>query len=210
MNKKALEFFAKIASESCTSQTPKLAHNTDYTGQDAAFILQFCKPTSAILDLGTGTGLIVNKIYKSVANIDCVEPQENFSRFIVQADNVTIHNCTAFAFATDKRFDIITLFGLMNYFSEAESIALYRKIKPFLRENATLIIKNQFGINEDVIVDGYSEEQKMNYYSSYRHLGKEISILESLGYKDIRSHDIYPPEANRWDNTHFYALTATV
>lgn len=210
MNEKALKFFATIANGCHTSQTPKLAHNTDFTSLDAAFILQFCKPTSTILDFGTGTGLIINKIYNKVTKIDCVEPLTNFSRFIAKANNITVHNCTVFEYKTDKQYDFVTLFGLMNYFSEAEAIVLYKKIKNFLQKNAMLIIKNQFGINDDVIIDGYSEEQKMNYYSSYRQLEKEISILKNLGYKAIKSHDIYPPEANRWKNTHFYALTATV
>lgn len=204
-----MDFFAKIADDGCTSQTPKLAHNTDFTDLDANFILQFCKPTSTILDFGTGTGLIVNKLYAKVAHIDCVEPQKNFSRFIVQADNITVHNCTAAAFDTAKQYDVVTLFGLMNYFAEEEAVVFYRKIKKFLKDNAILIVKNQFGIAEDVIVDGFSEEQKMNYYSSYRKLEKEISILSSLGYANIRQYDIYPSEANRWPNTHFYAVTAS-
>ena len=29
-----------------------------------------------------------------------------------------------------------------------------------------------------------------------------------IGYKNIEIVDIYPPEANRWDNTHFYSIVA--
>lgn len=45
-------------------------------------------------------------------------------------------------------------------------------------------------------------------FASYRHIDKETLLLENIGYKNIKVVDIYPPEANRWDNTHFYAIVA--
>ncbi len=35
---------------------------------------------------------------------------------------------------------------------------------------------------------------------------KEIELLKNIGFKNIETFDIYPPEANRWNNTHFYAI----
>ena len=72
-----------------------------------------------------------------------------------------------------------------------------------------IIIKNQFGVEETVEVAGYSEENKTNYYSQYRTIAKETEILEKVGFSNIKTYDIYPKKANRWDNTHFYALVAT-
>ena len=34
----------------------------------------------------------------------------------------------------------------------------------------------------------------------------EIERLKNIGFKDVLVHDIYPSEANRWSDTHFYAL----
>lgn len=44
----------------------------------------------------------------------------------------------------------------MHYFDEEESIFIYKKYYGFI------IIKNQFGVKEDITIDGYSEEQKNN------------------------------------------------
>ena len=79
-----------------------------------------------------------------------------------------------------------------------------------MKPTGLLLIKNKFGVKGDVVVNGYSEELKMNYYSEYRHLDKEIEILKNVGYKDIQVTDIYPPEANRWNNTHFYAIVGKI
>jgi hypothetical protein len=94
----------------------------------------------------------------------------------------------------------------MNYFDSDEASYLYKKIINYLNENGTLIVKNQMGINEDVIINGYSEELKTNYYSEYRHIKKEMKMLQEAGFNSIDIIDIYPPEFNRWDNTHLYAL----
>ena len=71
-----------------------------------------------------------------------------------------------------------------------------------------MIVKNQFGLHEDVTVDGFSEELQENYFSQYRYIDKEIRLLREVGFNNIEVVDIYPKECNRWDNTHFYALVA--
>ena len=79
-----------------------------------------------------------------------------------------------------------------------------------MKHDGKIIIKNQFGIEQDVTVEGYSQEQKTEYYAQYRQINKEVSILSNIGYKNIEVFDIYPPECNRWQNTHFYAIVGGV
>lgn len=206
-NSKALKFFEKMSHN--TKDNPnsvKLAHNTDYTDTDAEFILRYTNKNSVILDIASGTGLIVNKLYNKAAKIVCIEPYKEFTKFIVKADNIEIINKNIFDYETEKRFDLITLFGFMHYVKESEAVRIYKKCYNFLKKSGKIIIKNQFGVNEDVNVSGYSEEQKTDYYAQYRHIDKELDILSKIGFKNIEVVDIYPPEANRWDNTHFYAI----
>lgn len=44
----------------------KLACNTDCTDIDAEFILKYVDNNSEVLDLGSGSGLIVNRIYNKI------------------------------------------------------------------------------------------------------------------------------------------------
>ncbi len=206
-NNKALKFFKEMSLNAKDNpNSVKLAHNTDYTDIDANFILKYSDKNSKVLDIATGTGLIINKIYDKVCEIECIEPYKEFTKFIVKADNVKIINQNIFDYETTNSFDLITLFGFMHYVEEHEAIKVYEKSYSFLNNSGKIIIKNQFGIKDDVNVSGYSEEQKTDYYAQYRHIDKEINILKTVGFKNIEKFDIYPPDANRWNNTHFYAI----
>ena len=208
-NKNALDFFEKMTEKAKDNPNcVKMAKNTDYTHIDAQYILKYADADSEILDLGSGTGLTVNKVYDKVKSIDCVEPFKEFSDHIVKSDNVSVINQSVLDFDTDKKYDLVGVFGLIQYFNREESAEIYKKCLKWMKPNGKIIIKNQFGVKEDVVVAGYSEEQKTEYFSEYRHLDKEVELLKSLGFKNIQTFDVYPPEANRWDNTHFYAIVA--
>lgn len=204
-----MSFFHNMASNANSPQCVKLAKNTDCSRIDADFILKYTTKETNLLDLGSGTGLIVNKIYRSIGHITCIEPFYQFSDFIIKSPNIQIINTTVQNFDTEKKFDLITIFATMHYFDETESIFIYKKYFDFLSPNGLIIIKNQFGVKEDVTINGYSEEQKTNYFAQYRHINKEIDNLKSIGFANIQTKDIYPPSCNRWNNTHFYAIIAS-
>ena len=159
--------------------------------------------------MGSGSGLIVNKIYPYVDKIVCVDKFKEFTKFIAKEQKITIYNEDLFDFDTKEKFDIISAFGIMHYVNEEEVQVLYKKYQQFLKPQGIFIIKNQFGINETINISGYSQEQKRDYYSQYRWIEREKEILISLGHRIVEVCDIYPPEANRWDNTHFYAIVAS-
>ncbi|MFC4675487.1 class I SAM-dependent methyltransferase [Dysgonomonas termitidis] len=207
-NKQAVEYWKTKASANPDEKTTKVNPINDYTQIDADFILKFADKDSDILDLASGTGLTINKFYDRVRHIDAVELFPDFSRFIKKSPNITVVNQDILQFGTNKKYDVITMFGIVSYFNKEEVTYLYQKYLNLLKPGGKLIVKNQFGVAEDVEVSGFSEELQQNYFSQYRHLDKEIETLEVIGYCNIETFDIYPPECNRWDNTHFYAIVA--
>lgn len=210
-NKEALDFFHKMSEKSQDPKSVKLAKGSDFSQMDADFILKYADGNSTILDLGSGTGLIVNKLSDKVKHVTAVEPFPSFTRFILQRDNITIVNKTIEEFEIQRNdYDFITIFGVMHYFNEEESVGIYKKYQSALKSGGRgrIIIKNQFGVREDVVVEGYSEEQKSNYYAQYRFIDKEVRNLQSVGFINVKVEDIYPLECNRWENTHFYAIVA--
>lgn len=210
MNNNALTFFEKMAhADKLDPSSVKMAKNSDFTEMDTAFIRKYTDNRSTVLDLGSGTGLIVNKLYPYVKKIIAVEPFCQFTQYITKNDNIQIINCDTAQFSSNDKFDAILLFGVMQYMDEKEATSIYDKYIKYLSKNGKMIIKNQFGVHEDVIVEGFSEELQDNYFSHYRHLKKEIELLQSVGFNKIEVVDIYPPKCNRWENTHFYALVAT-
>lgn len=207
-NKNTLDFFQKMADDNPDEKSVKINKTNDFTDFDAKLILQYAKSNSKILDLASGTGLIINKIYKKVKKIIAIEAFPEFSKFITTSPKIDVINLDISHYTTKGKFDLITMFGIVQYFNEEEIKRIYLKYRANLKAKGKLIVKGQFGVHEDVLISGYSKELKTNYYSHYRQLAREIVILKQLGYKNIKSIDIYPPECNRWDNTHFYAIVA--
>ena len=66
-----------------------------------------------------------------------------------------------------------------------------------LDDNSVFILKNQFGIEETKTVIG-SEVLGKAYFAQYRFIDYEIKRLESIGFKNIVVHDIYPTKENKW------------
>lgn len=209
MNEKVLEFFAGLAQRENVSRTAvKFSDKNDFTSYDAEFILGFVSADSQLLDMGAGTGLIVNKLYDKVRYIEAVEPFDAYSRFIVRADNVHIVNATHETYTIRKQFDFLLCFGFCQYLNAREAGDFYKKFYHALKDGGKILVKNQFGVSEDVTVDSFSEEIKTVYFSEYRTLEHEQKLLSEAGFKHFEVIDIYPSECSRWDNTHYYAVVA--
>lgn len=205
-NKNVLDYWTKVADNNPDPLAAKVNACNDFTQMDADFIMKYANSSSNILDLASSTGLTINKYYHKVNHIEAVELYENFTKYIEKTDRISIVNCKVQDYSTDKQFDIVTMFGITFYFNDNEVVDLYKRYQGFLKNSGKLIVKSQFGVSEDVVIAGYSQELKTDYYAWYRHIDKEVAILKNIGFKNIEVVDIYPPECNRWDNTHFYAI----
>ena len=205
MNHNALKMFQEMSERSTDPSAIKFSCGTKFLPYDISFLLPYCTSQTNLLDLGSGSGKIVNQLVSHVASITCLEPT-SWRNYIVKDPKVTLVAQPIQDCCFDKQYDLITAFGLFNYFLEAEAACLYPKIRSFCQPNGTLIIKNQFGIHETVTIDGYREDIKQTYFSQYRTLEKEKELLANAGFGSFQVVDIYPKEANIWKNTHFYAL----
>lgn len=208
-NKDVIAYYDKMAS---TIKTPTETRNKakDFSQFDIDFMRDRSSKSKRLLDLGSGTGLLINHLFGYFKSITAVEKYPDFSKFIKPSAELTVVNDDLLSLTLDdSNFDIVSLFGVMNCFNDEEAKLIYNSIHQYLKPQGELIIKNQFGVNEDVTVSGYSEEIGTDYFSNYRHIDKEIRMLEACGFENIQTFDIYPAEYNRWENTHFFALTAT-
>jgi len=204
-NKNIIEYYNKLAK---SIKDPKATRNKakDFSKYDIGLMKSFADKNKTLLDLGSGTGLLINHLVDDFKAVTAIEKYPEFSEFIRKSPNIEVINMDLLEFKVDCCFDYVSLFGVMNYFNKEEAIIIYEKALYFLKEEGKLIVKNQMGIDDDVVVDGFSEELQTNYYSEYRHIDKEVALLKSVGFGKVDILDIYPKEYNRWNNTHFYAL----
>ena len=195
-----------IMAEKITSPTETRNKSKDFSQFDVDLVSKYSNPTQSVLDLGSGTGLLINKVSHLFRKVTAVEKYEGFSRFINRAQNLEVVVDDLLNYTPTDQYDLVTIFGVMNFFSNEEAIEIYRRANTALNQDGLLIVKNQMGILEDVIVNGFSSELDAEYYSHYRTVANETALLNRAGFKVLDCVDIYPPEFNRWPNTHFYAL----
>jgi cyclopropane fatty-acyl-phospholipid synthase-like methyltransferase len=207
-NKITNNVFGTVADKILKSGAEKGGGKNDFTNFDKDFILKHTNADSQILDLGSGSGLIINKIEPYVRSITCVELFPEFSKFIKQSDKIEVITANLLNFKINKQFDVVTSFGVMHYFDENEVHKIYESCLAMTKKDGVFIVKNQFGIEQKVVFDGFSKELERYYHAFYRQVDDEVRLLEQVGFKVVEKFDIYPPRCNRWDNTHFYALVA--
>lgn len=202
-NSASIEFYKSIASNISDVKDVKLLPTNDNTHYDIELIKKFSG--SNLIDLGSGTGLIVNNLIDDFEKITAVELFKEFSQYIVSDKNIRVVHENLLTFTSKKKYDLATMFGVAHYFNSDESLQIYNNVFNLLNEDAIFILKNQFGVEKTKTVT-HSEELGSNYFAQYRELYFEIERLKQIGFHDIEVIDIYPSEANRWDDTHFYAL----
>lgn len=209
-NTDAISFFNSLAINDPDPLACKFQARNDGSVYDAAYISKLLFPGCSLCDLGSGSGLIVNRLANHDGKIVCVEPFGQFSRFIQKRENITIIHSTIQQFFTEEKFDVVSAFGLMQYFNEYEASEIYKRITGFLKPYGLLLIKNQLGLRERVTVNGFSPEMNDDYYSEYRTLREECEILRSAGFSMTLVEEIYPEKFNRWPDTRFMTITAAL
>jgi len=207
-NKNAMKFYNNLSS---TIRSPDETKNKAKDGSkiDQEFILNHTPNKSSLLDLGAGTGLLVNGLVEHFNEVLAVEKFPSFSKFIKPRDNLQVVNEDLMEFEADRLFSVVTIFACLNYFNLFEAREIYKKAWTSLSPGGVLITKHQMGVRDTVVVNRISVDLGQYYFSQYRTLKDEMMMLELIGFKNIRSFDIYPAEYNLHDNTHYFAITAS-
>lgn len=172
---------------------------------DFEFIRQFVASGSRVLDLGAGSCVVAQRLAGVVDQVVAVDKFGSFLQMAEKHPNLILHESDILDYEADEKFDLCLLFGVMNYFDEEESQKIYSKIEDILDDNGVLLIKHQCGVDDDVVVDRFSENLNTEYFAFYRAWAKEKSLLDKY-FDNVEVIDIYPRALNVWENTHFYAF----
>lgn len=208
MHEKSINYYDKLAKHIINPMEIR-NKSQDSSDLDLNYLIKFLDKKSTILDLGSGTGLLVNKLCAEGFNIHAVERYKEFAKFIELNENVVVNITDIRNYKPIINFKYITAFGVLNFFRLEDAFDLYKKIYAWIKPDGIFILKHQMGIVEDVLIDGYSDELGVEYFSNYRSLATEINLLTKAGFIIRRVDDIYGNQINRWKNTHFYAIVAS-
>jgi SAM-dependent methyltransferase len=200
------QFWGKRAQE---VEHPRIATHfriDDASDFDFSLVQKLCTPSATVLDLGAGTCHLSIRLSPYAKEIIAVDFIEDFLAKQNLPSNIRTVVSDIGEFETTDTFDIILLFGVLNYFFEDnEVLSLYEKCRSLLNHNGVLIVKHQCGIRKNELIDHYSEELESNYLALYRHVDLDFLLLGKI-FNDVQMIDVYPPRLNRWENTHFYCF----
>lgn len=171
---------------------------------DLKLIRKYIKPTSKILDLACGTCYITNELVEEVKYIKAVDKFSGFLKYCKKVNNLETVENDLLEFKDKKKYDIILLIGIMMFFNDQETKKIYRNCSRLLSDGGVVIIRQQFGVKDDVIINKFSKDIGSQYFSYYRNLKKEAGILKN--FFNVKVIDIFPKKMNAWANTHHYAL----
>ena len=205
-NESADVFYRKLANK-ILSPLETRNKAPDFSIYDIEMVRSYGNERKAkLLELGAGTGLMTNELSGYFSEIVAVEKYKEFAKFIKAERNVHIIVEDLLCFEPVEKFDVVTSFGLMNFFNEKEAHYIYRIAYDSLNKNGTLIVKHNMGLLEDVYVDKISDELNTYYFSIYRTLENEKKLVSDIGFIIEDVIDIYPDKFNRYSNTRYYAI----
>lgn len=176
----------------------------DTSDLEIEFLKDYVRKEDDVIDLGSGTGLIINKLIPLVNSIVAVEKFAEFTKYIVDTPNMTVINADLRGFKIRKEYDVAMLFGVAQSFYRDDAIEIYKNIYAMLKPGGRFICRIHCGLEEDILVDGFSEELQTNYFAHYRQVDSEIKLLEEIGFKNLQKFDIFPDSLNTWSNSRHF------
>lgn len=203
MNGNSTEYWEKLSKR---IQNPGETKNKrpDTSDLEIEFVLKYIGAEDHVFDIGSGSGLIVNKLIDHVASITAVEKFEGFTKFIIDKPNMLVINADILGFKMRKEFDAVLCFGVAQCFAEDDAKLIYRNMFDMLKPDGCFIVRMHCGLEQDKIVNGHSKELGTNYFAHYRHFEKEMNILRDIGFKEIEKFDIFPDTLNVWNDTRHF------
>lgn len=197
------EFWARRAKLTDSRLATHFKHD-DALLYDVEFVRRHLPPDARILDLGCGTGAMVQALRPQASFIRAVDQEEKFVERVVVDEVVSTQVADVVGYRDSNQYDAILVFGVLNYLSDHDARILYENCQAMLAPKGVLIVKNACGVHEDVVVNHYSEEIGDWYHALYRFYWRELGLLEERF--EVEVNDIYPRHLNRWRDTHYYAF----
>ncbi len=176
----------------------------DYSDLEIDFLRPFLKQNISVLDLGSGSGLVVNKLVELVGHITAVEKFQNFSKYIKQSDKLELINADIIGFRLYRKFDLVLATGVMQCLEGKYIPEIYKNIFNMTNPGGHFAAHIHCGLEKHVIVDRFSEELNANYYAEYRHFEQEKSMMLKSGFQFVELHDVFPDWLNKWPNTRHF------
>jgi SAM-dependent methyltransferase len=163
---------------------------------------------SKILDLGCGGGEVAFALAEAGHNVTAVDFMPGFIAKIPDHPRISKAVSDARTFkAENQKFDAILMLGLITSFPTlADRELLYRHAFEMIEGNGVVFVKAQYGVDDEVLIDKWSDDLGMHYTGVYPWRNAEAEILGQ--WFDVILVDPYPSDLNKHSNTHMHYMIA--
>jgi len=146
--------------------------------------------SDTLVDLGAGNGrwsfLLAPKLKKVIAVEYIKEFTKAMNEFILKQgiNNIEVVNSSGEEFCRENIANICFVSGLLNYLDEEQYIKTIENITKTTKPGGVLFMRETISVlDNEFIVDKYSDELETYYWSNYRTSKQHIDILEKNGFK---------------------------
>ena len=161
-------------------------------------IIEFLpKNVEKIIDLGTGTGLQLIKLYKEYPDVHttAIDISTGMLKKLEErhiSENITIVNKSFFEYDFEEGTDAVISTQALHHFEPNDKLALYKKVYNCLKNGGLFINEDYFAVDNNAEKQGFED-----YYNLVRGEGKhydtpltiehEIEILKEAGFSSIEN-----------------------
>ena len=153
------------------------------------------KNVEKIVDLGTGTGLQLIKLYKKYPNVHttAIDISTGMLKKLEEkniSENITIVNKSFFDYDFDTDTDAVISTQALHHFEPNDKLSLYKKVYNCLKNGGLFINEDYFAVDDDAEKQGFED-----YYNLVRGEGKhydtpltvkhEMEVLKKAGFNSI-------------------------
>lgn len=146
-----------------------------------------------ILDLGSGTGLQLIKLYKLYPNVHttCIDVSDGMLKKLKErnlSSNINIINTSFFNYDFgNNNYDSVISTQALHHFNKGDKLTLYKKVYDALKNNGVFIIEDYYVNNDEEEKNKYDEYVNEVYgpehhYDTPLTVEHELEILKSVGF----------------------------
>lgn len=154
------------------------------------------KDIEKIIDLGSGTGLQLIKLYKVFPNVKttAIDISDGMLKKLYErhiSDNITIINKSFFEYEFGSDIDAVISTQALHHFEPSDKEALYKKVYDCLKEHGVFVIEDYFAIDDEDEKKGFEDYRNLvkgidSHYDTPLTIPHEIDILKSVGFPNIQ------------------------
>lgn len=148
-----------------------------------------------IIDLGTGTGLQLIKLYEEYPNVHttAIDISDGMLKKLEErhiSENITIVNKSFFDYDFDSNRDAVISTQALHHFEPKDKVILYKKVFDCLKNNGVFINEDYFAPNQESERQGFEDYYNLvrgekKHYDTPLTVEHEIEILKEVGFTEV-------------------------